>query len=270
VAESYLAEHAFPDSVALDSPTKAAQNIGITFERYDIARFHLPRFILLDIDGKVAWEGDPGFAKGVAWGGEESLLDTPLRELSAKRKLPELVAWRKNWPGARAALAAGDFAQAAPVLQAAATFDAACSEEVAEASAYLAAIEGALGGADALAADLAAKGREPALEVLLEWAEALGKPLKKSKAVSAALKSPNLAAWKRTPGLLKPVLPKVGKDDAAVSAVLDKVAALPGAFPAELAERGRACATDAGALKSLLDEIAALPARWLASEHFGW
>jgi Tfp pilus assembly protein PilF len=269
-AEAYLAAHPFPDSVGLDTPTQAERNFGVTFERYDVMRFQLPRFILLDIDGKVAWEGDPGFTKATAWSGEESLLDVPLRELVAKRKLTELNAWRKAWPEARAALARGEFAKAVAALKGSAGFDATVSSEVAEASAYLAAVEGAAGGADALAAKLAEQGREPALEVLLEWAEALGKPVKKSKAVSAALKSPNVAAWKRAPTLLKPVLAKVGKDAAAVEDALTKVAALPGKFPAEFAEQARVNAGDAAALEAVIEEAAELPALWLASEHFGW
>jgi tetratricopeptide (TPR) repeat protein len=269
-ADAYLANHEFPDALALDTPTQAERNFGITFERFDVMRFHLPRFLLLDIDGKVAWEGDPGFAKGTGWSGEESLLDVPLRELIAKRKLTEFTAWRKAWPEARAALARGEFAKGVAALKGANAFDASVSSEVAEAGAYLAAVEGAAGGIEALAEKLAAEGREPALEVLLDWAEALGKPVKKSKAVSAVLKSPNIAAWKKAPGMLKPLLPKVGKDAAAVEGALEKVAALPGKFPAEFAEQARVNASDASAFKAVIDEAAEFPALWLASEHFGW
>jgi hypothetical protein len=269
-AEAYLAAHKFPDSVALDTPTQAERNFGVTFERYDVMRFHLPRFILLDIDGKVAWEGDPGFAKGESWNGQESLLDVPLRELSAKRRLPEFVAWRRRWPAARAALARGEFAAAVEVLKDAEDFDATASSDVAEALAVRAEVEGAAGGLDALAAKWAADGREPALEALLEWAGDLGRAPKRSKDVSAALKSAAALDWKKAASLLKPVLPKVGKDAAAVNAALDKVAALRGAFPAELAELGRALVDDPAGMKRLLDESAALPARWLAAGHFGW
>ncbi len=269
-SEAYLREHAFPDSVGLDTPTQAEKNFGVTFERYDVMRFQLPRFLLLDIDGKVAWEGDPGFARGERYEGQESLLDVPLRELIAKRRLTEFVAWRKGWPAARAALARGDFGQALPALKASVDFEPGVSPEVTEAAACLAAIEAAVSGFDELAAKLAEDGREPALEVLADWAQELGKPVKKSKAASAALKSANIAAWKRAPALLKPVLSKVGKDAAAVEAALAKLAALPGAFPAEFAEEARRSADDAAALKALLEGVSALPAQWLASEHFGW
>ncbi|NOT29309.1 MAG: hypothetical protein HOP15_02540, partial [Planctomycetes bacterium] len=95
-AEAYLSAHSFPDSVGLDTPTQEERNFGVTFERYDVMRFHLPRFILLDIDGSVAWEGDPGFTKDEAYEGQEALLDVPLRELIAKRRLTEFAAWRKG------------------------------------------------------------------------------------------------------------------------------------------------------------------------------
>jgi Tfp pilus assembly protein PilF len=269
-AEQYLAAHAFPDSVALDTPIQSEHNFGVTFERFDVERFQLPRFLLLDIDGKVAWEGDPGFAKGSAWNGEESLLDVPLHELIAKRRLKEFTAWRKAWPEARAALARGEFEKAAPALKSAGQFDPTVSSEVAEAIALLAAVEGAAGGIEALATKLTAEGREPALAVLLDWTEALGQPAKKTKSVTAAIKSANLAAWKRVPSMLKPLLPKAGKDAAAIEDAFAKVAALPGKFPSEFVEEARPIASDAAALKALVDAANALPARWLAKQHFGW
>lgn len=270
VAESYLEKHPFPGSVGLDTPTQAEKNFGITFERFDVVRFQLPRFLLLDVDGKVAWEGDPGFAKGQGWNGEESLLDVPLRELLVKRKMGEFIAWRKGWPAAREALARGDFEAAVPALKAARGFDATVSAEVAEASAIAASIEEAAAGLDAVGQRFTEAGREPALEVLIAWATALGKAPKKSKDVTALLKSPKVAAWKKVGGMLKPVVAKAGKDATAVEAVLAKVAELPGAFPAELAEEARAAAEDAAAFKSLVDGLADFPGRWLASEHFGW
>jgi tetratricopeptide (TPR) repeat protein len=272
LAEEHLRAHPFPGAVALDTPTQAERNFGITFERFDVERFHLPRFILLDIDGKVAWEGDPGFAKDVGWEGEESLLDVPLRELIAKRRLSEFVAWRDAWPAARAALERGDFASAAGALAAAAVFDATVSPEVAEAVAIVAALEGAAGGLEALGAQLAEDGREPALEVLVDWCKALKLSVPKSKPLNAVLKSPSIAAWKRVPTLLKPAIPKVGKDESAVKLALEKVAALPGSFPAEVLEEARALAAagDKEAFAALVESCAERPARWLAADHFGW
>lgn len=269
-AATYLEAHAFPGSVGLDTPTQAEHNFGVTFERYELPRFQLPRFLLLDIDGKVVWEGDPGFARGEVWNGQESLLDVPLRELVAKRRLAEFQAWCRAWPAAREALATGDFEAALPALKAAAPFDPGVSEEVAEAFACKAALEGAANGLEDVAARFAEQGREPALEVLIAWAESLGLAPKKSKAVSAVLKGPNLAAWKRAPAMLKPVLPKAGKDAAAVEAALARILALPGAFPGELVEEARSRADDPEGLKAVMDEAGSLPARWLAREHFGW
>ena len=43
-----------------------------------------PELILLDVDGRVAWEGDPGFRVGETWQpGQPSYLDDPLDELVA-------------------------------------------------------------------------------------------------------------------------------------------------------------------------------------------
>ena len=141
---------------------------------------------------------------------------------------------------------------------------------MAEASAYVSAIEGAAAGLDALGEKFAKEGREPAVEVLIEWATALGKAPKKSKATVALLKNPTVAGWKRVPSLLKPVAAKVGKDAKVVEAALGKVAELPGAFPAEFAAAARDAAGDPAAFKALVDDAAAFPGRWLASAHFGW
>jgi len=270
-AEDYLKQHVFPGAVALDA-IKDNQGIGVTFERFEVGRFHLPRVILLDIDGKVAWEGDPGFTKGERWKGQESLVDVPLRELVSKRRLPELLTWKRAWPTARADVARGAFAAAAPTLKAASDFDATVTPEVAEAQAIVATLEGALEDADALAQELAAAKREPALEVLHAWAEALGHPVPSTKVQKAALKADTLTSWKRSQALLKPVLVKLqaGKDPGALDDVLAKVAALPGAFPAELVERVRAAGTDPAALRQALEEGQELPALWLTREHFHW
>jgi Tfp pilus assembly protein PilF len=266
---AYLAEHRFPGSLAIDA---VEGDESLTFELYDIARFQLPRLILLDIDGKVAWEGDPGFSRDQPWSGEETLLDVPLRELSGKRRLGELYAWKERWKAARAALAAADFERAAPVLQQAAAFDATTSAEVAEAAGVLAALESALGSIESTAATLADQGREPALDVLLRWGEAAGTKFKPTKAVSGVQKSAGYTAWKRVPTIVKSVLARVqaGKPADELESVLAKLSQLPGRFPAELVEGLRAAGDDPAALEALLSSAATLPARWLASEYFRW
>ncbi len=57
---------------------------GDTFEMYRIPQFNLPRLLLLDLDGRVFWEGDPGFAAGTAWQeGDDSIIraEAPLAEM---------------------------------------------------------------------------------------------------------------------------------------------------------------------------------------------
>src|SRR6185503_12312109 len=100
-----------------DAATKAG--IGDTFTEYAIDRFNLPRLLLLDIDGKVVWEGDPGFTSGAPWAaGQETFLDVPLTDLIEKRKLKELIGWTKQWnERAVPALAAGDVTTALPILR---------------------------------------------------------------------------------------------------------------------------------------------------------
>jgi hypothetical protein len=83
---AYLKAHKFPGSVAIDRRDKPG--VGDTFTAYAVQRFNLPRVILLDIDGKVAWEGDPGFKAGETYdAGSESFLDTPLETLRERRAL---------------------------------------------------------------------------------------------------------------------------------------------------------------------------------------
>ncbi len=267
----YLVQHPFPGSLAVDE-TEGRQGLGATFARYEIDRFHLPRVLLLDIDGKVVWEGDPGFTRDQPWKGEESLLDAPLRELAAKRRLTEFAAWRARWPDARSALAAGDVPGAIPVLREASTFDPAVSAEVAEALARLAALEEALATAESAAATLAGQGREPALEVLLRWGEALGTRVQSTKPIKAALKSDSLSAWKRSQAMLKPMLARLtaGKLPPDLPEVLGRIEPLPGAFPAELLERLRAAGDDPAALARAIESASEMPALWLVTEYFRW
>ncbi|MEQ1893645.1 MAG: hypothetical protein ABL998_13960 [Planctomycetota bacterium] len=277
--DDYLARHPLPGVVALDSPGRADRNavrddkksdIGHTFDEYGIARFFLPRMLLLDVDGSVVWEGEPGFQKGKPWKGEETLLDVPLRELADKRKFAELGAWRKGWPAARAALARGELAGGIDALKQSADFEAPGVPELAEAQAALRAIEAALADAEGFAARLVEAGREPALEVLSDWAERLGKPLKKSKPILAALKNPSVSAWERVLTTLKPIPAKLAKDPAALGVACDKLVAMPGAFPAEAAARARELGADPAALTALVAELPQWPTRWLAQELFHW
>jgi tetratricopeptide (TPR) repeat protein len=52
----------------------------------------MPRILVLDVDGKVTWEGDPGLLPGVGWkeGDGKTYLDGPLEMLAEKRSLKRL------------------------------------------------------------------------------------------------------------------------------------------------------------------------------------
>jgi len=274
--DDYLKRHPFPGAVALDLPARSDRNvvrdaksadIGKTFSEFGIDRYFLPRMILLDLDGSVVWEGEPGLTKGKAWSGEETLLDVPLRELFAKRKLEQLGAWRKAWPEARAALQSGDVAAALATLRAAGEFEAPGVPELSEASAALKTLNTLAQAPDELVTRLQGEGREPALAVLAEWCEPLT-PLKRTKAVSAALKTPAASSWPRVAAILKPAVAKAAKDPAALAGALEKVAALPGAFPAEAHARATELAGDPAGLNALLEDLPHWPARWLAGELF--
>jgi len=275
--DSYLKDHPFPGALALDLPARSDRNavrddqtadIGKTFTEYGVARYFLPRMILLDVDGAVVWEGEPGLSKGRAWNGEETLLDVPLRELFAKRKLRELRAWLASWPVSRAALARGDLAGALDDLRAATALEAPGVPELEQARAVRSALRALAEAPDEFVARLQAEGREPALAVLSEWCTQLEVPLKKTKVVSSVLKSPGAGALERVVTILKPALAKREKDPAAFAAALDKLAALPGAFPSEATARARELAEDPAGLADLLAELPRWPAQWLARELF--
>ncbi|MFT7487592.1 MAG: tetratricopeptide (TPR) repeat protein, partial [Candidatus Paceibacteria bacterium] len=89
---AYILEHPLPGDVAIDA--RPETGIGLSFEAYFIDRFNLPRVILLDIDQRVLWEGDPGVIPGTGLAeGFETYVDTPLQELMSRRKLQEAALW---------------------------------------------------------------------------------------------------------------------------------------------------------------------------------
>src|SRR6185436_18945711 len=86
---------------------------------YFIPRFQLPRVLLLDVDQRVAWEGDPGLERGAEWkAGDPSYLDAPLQELVARRHLRETKAWLKAWEsGGALPFSRGELAVALPLVK---------------------------------------------------------------------------------------------------------------------------------------------------------
>jgi tetratricopeptide (TPR) repeat protein len=276
--DRYLAEHPFPGTVALDRPP-AKEGMGKTFETYAIDDFYLPRLLLLDVDHTVVWEGDPGFKVGVGWMPEEaSYLEAPLQDLVERRGLRALVVWRERWRTvAEPALAHGDLAPAVAVLRQALELDWRAEPQVLEARTRWNALGTALDGIETTAEALAEAECEPALEMLLAWAELLERPLggAAEKALRPHLRSGHVTAWKKALGMLSPLEKRLdgGKpiDDAAE--VAERIARLGGRLPERLAEELTAAAASAEperALARCVRDAPTLPARWLAREHFGW
>ncbi len=270
--DAYLKEHPFPGAVAVDH--REGVGMGSSYDLFSIERFNLPRLLLLDIDGKVAWEGDPGFKIGEAWTPElESFLEAPLKELIERRKLSALAAWTREWNEAGAQeLASGDFAKAWPRLQAAKQFDGALAPLAYDVQRLATALESAFADLGKSATALDKSGRGAAVPTLVAWAQATGVVL--DKRVLAQLKPAAEGAqakeWERALKLIETAAPKLDKDPAAAAELTTKLAALKGPFAAELASDLREAEGDRERTAQLLREAPKRPARWLIREHFRW
>ncbi|MEM7306412.1 MAG: family 16 glycoside hydrolase [Planctomycetota bacterium] len=273
--DAYLATRSFPGAVAVDKLDEEA-GTGKTFQDYFINRFNLPRMLLLDIDGKVVWEGDPGFKIGRDWSaGEESYLDAPLKDLIEKRRLHDLATWRESWrtEGVEA-LSRGDVKAATGLLLGSRNFDWRLDQFVLDAQTRLNELEGAIASPEAFAEPLVADGREPALLALATWGELLDQPIDvDSKALKPYRRTDAARDWTKAMTALKSNLKKIedGKEVGSMERVYEKLAPLSGPFPRELADTLRAAEASGPAdLRRALLEAEHLPALWLAQEHLGW
>lgn len=269
--DEYLKAHPFPGAVGVDF--REGPGIGDSNKMFFTMRFNLPRVLLLDIDGTVVWEGDPGFSAAEPWrAGVESFVDLPLRELIAKRKLDKLMPWLEAWTKAEVQLHAGELASAFATLAQAREFDASSLGQVRDAQAKLAAFEDALANLADVGAELGKQQREPALAVLLGWAKSAGK--EPDKRALASLKSHLAAAtnehWARALKQLEGYRAKVEKDPAIAAELTTKLTTLKGTFVAELVENIRSAGSDRAALLGVLDAAPNLPSQWLAQTYFGW
>jgi hypothetical protein len=269
--ESYLASHVFPGAVAVDK--REGMGIGDTNELYSTLKFNLPRVLLLDIDGKVVWEGDPGFSSTEPWKpGVESYLDVPLAELVGKRKLRQMRPWLAKWKDGQAALREGRFAEVLPLLRESRDFERGLLVEFDDARKRLDAFERAVAEFERTADALAAEQRQPALGVLVAWAETAGTTLdRKARARIAkqGKEGPN-QAWERALKQLEARRDKILADPAQLATMVESLAQLEGAFCGELAVDLTAASGDRAALEALLDGAPQRPARWLARDFFLW
>ncbi|HEV8111517.1 MAG TPA: hypothetical protein VGR31_01955, partial [Planctomycetota bacterium] len=274
--EGYLADHPLPGAVALDA--RAKPGIGDTFEQYSIARFNLPRVLLLDVDDRVVWEGDPGFTRGGAWtAGGETFLDGPLAELVAKQKLEALAGWGARWRDTGApAIAAGDLQTALPLLEEARTLPEGRVAVVEDAKQKLGAVEVALGGLQETAAAFAAAGADPAIQPLLEYGKVLKRNVDKATQLALA-KIREGKATRDWADLLKrcETIAKSVKDErklALARELVEKLPTMEGRFPKELlADLQPAVeAGDAARVAELASGAVQRPKRWLTVEYLRW
>ena len=273
--KAYLDTHPFPLTVGMDRYERGKSSVGETFDACFIGKpFMLPRLLLLDIDGKVVWEGAPGFAIGEPWKeGEESLLDVPLDELVRKRQLVAVRAWISAWTAAagRTQVGAGNLdASIGKCLADARTLPSELVPDIAWAQSRMKSIDDALATIDKSADAITAQAAEPAVAELAAWGALVGKPQDpaKGKGIRRASSSSNAAAWKSALALCEKAKPELAGATAAATAdaLVAKLQRLSGRFPKALAERLGAAAGDAVALAKEVNDAPRLPARWLASE----
>jgi len=273
--DRYLAEHAFPGVVGVDLRPTGTAGIGESFERFFVRRFNLPRLLLIDVDGRVAWEGDPGFAIGETYTEPyDTYLDAPLAELVAKRKLREVAEWRKRWERTGVpALATADLTTALPLLREARKFGATFDPAARAAAARLDLLEGAANDLVATGEAWQELGAAPAFDLFVrEWLPVLGVEITKDakKPVATLQKHRSIAHFERaTKAAAKAA--RAADRAAALTALQSDLAGLEGLFPADLAATLRAAndSGDAAAIESLLTTAAEAPKAWLVARLLG-
>jgi tetratricopeptide (TPR) repeat protein len=270
----YLETHPMPGAVAVDA--RAKPGLGESFDLFSISRFNLPRLILIGIDGKVVWEGDPGFSRGTAEA-TDSFLDGPLAELIGKNKLEVLADWIARWNSTGApAIAAGDLRTALPLMQEARTLPEGRVSLVEDAKKKLGAIEAAVGGLAATAGALSEAGTDPALQPLLEYGQVLKRSADKStQLVLARLKESKASRdWEEVLKRCGPIAKSV-KDERKLALAAELVQKLPtmaGRFPSELLQDlGPAVErADVARVVELATAAPERPRRWLVGEYLRW
>ena len=274
--DDYVAGHEFPGVVGVDRFSNEG-GIGITFEEYAIGTFNLPRVVLFDVDGSVAWEGDPGFEAGAGWSRSTgSFLDDALAELVSKRKLRELHEWLQGWNEvALPALGEGDLATAFPYLLRSADFDSRAFSSVRAARAKFDAFEFTAASPAAFARTLEREAAEPAMEVLVEYSQLLTSPIDRRRDQSA--KSMRAHAhtkdWRKALKALEPCENALKRGrELPLDALLVELRGLDGRFPRELADDIE-LAHEAGAddrIAELIQSAERRPQIWLLETYFGW
>lgn len=270
--EEYLKDHPLPGHVGIDA--REAIGLGDTFEEYSVERFNLPRIILLDLDHKVTWEGDPGFSAARVWKqGEGSSLDSFWDLMVDKRKLEELAGWKRIWLArALPQLVQGDLASAADVLKEADDYDARFSADVAKAASYFNAIAASVAALESTSNSFERDGAGAAVIALLEWAKLIDQvvPAKKRKQLKAVIENEDAKQWGKAEKALAQYLAKKKRTPAMASILTRKLSSLDGRFVREAETLlSEALATDdLEAFDQAALQATQLLDQWLASEFF--
>ena len=196
-AEGFVREARLPGSVGVDEMGPGSQ-FGSSFEAAFIERFNLPRLWLLDLDGTVVWEGDPGFSAGAPPSPPyHSFLDDPLAALVTSRQLGDRKRWRAQWKSfGEEALRRGELERVDPLLRAARSFEPALEEGIARAARVHKSLEKVFANLDDWPALLADKSAQAVAPTLVEWAPLMGSSRAvATKALRKAIKSKETKAW---------------------------------------------------------------------------
>jgi len=275
-ADAYLAANAWAGYQCVDEIGEGG--IGLTFDDYDIARFNLPRLLLVDIDGKVVWEGDPGFRIGTGYEpGMASYLDSPLKELIEKRDLKALVAWHERWTDAQKKARDGDFTSVIDVLDEADGFDAKVDRNVARAQAMKAAVKRAAESPVELGETFADRGSAASLTVLIAWGEALGITYDKrtDKAIKKLLREDSVRNWDKAATECRRAVLHMGteREEAKLDeleASLEGLVSTEGDLIDELLASVKKARARGDDIPALLEDVPLRPARWLSQRYFAW
>jgi tetratricopeptide (TPR) repeat protein len=277
---AFLKEHPFPGSVAVDAFDPKKGGTGETMDLYAAGRQGYPWMLLLDIDQKVVWEGNPGFLRSQPWKpGVATHVDAPLADLVARRHLKELGPWLRTWKARGPdVLRSGDVAAAAALLATARTLPGDVVPEVAAAQRTLRDVEGALARLPAVAEAIAGAHAEPALPALLQWADALG--VKVDATVRANLEQGfrrgRARAWAHVLRQAQAALHRLARGVAPAGAVGLLRGMLEGRHgepvPALLLGQVDAAlrSGEPAAVRAALEQAPQMPGRWLARDVFGW